>query len=110
MPIMNVGQRSHCKYDLTSKLMKRIGIMTKKMIHRRYAIAGNMIFSVFSLSPLGDLRKIVSKLKSPIVIDMTFTIEVAGAKNGDCCRSRNNISANGSTTIHIRTHFSEFWC
>lgn len=110
MAIMNVGQCSHCKYDLTSKLRKRIGIMTKKMIHRRYAIAGNMISSVFSLSPLGDLRKIVSKLKSPIVIDMTFTIEVAGAKNGDCCRSRNNIMANGSTTIHIRTHFSEFWC
>ena len=71
--------------DLTSKLMKRIGITIKKMIHRRYAMAGNMISSVFSLSPLGDLRKIVSKLKSPVVIDMTFTIEVAGAKNGDCC-------------------------
>ena len=62
-------------------------------------MAGNMISSVFSLSPLGDLRKIVSKLKSPVVIDMTFTIEVAGAKNGDCCRSRNNILANGSTTL-----------
>ena len=85
--------------DLTSKLMKRIGITIKKMIHRRYAMAGNMISSVFSLSPLGDLRKIVSKLKSPVVIDMTFTIEVAGAKNGDCCRSGNNILANGSTTL-----------
>ena len=54
-------------------------------------MTGNRISSVSSSSPLGDLRKIVSKLKSPTVIDMTFTIELAGVKNGECYRSRNNI-------------------
>lgn len=64
--------------DLTNMLMKRMGIMIKKMIHRMIEMMGNKISLSCSLSPLGDRRKIVSKLKSPAVIDRIFSIELAG--------------------------------
>ena len=64
--------------DLTSMLIKRRGIMIKKMIHRMIEMMGNKISFSSSLSPLGDRRKIVSKLKSPAVIDRIFSIELAG--------------------------------
>ena len=64
-------------------LVNRMGIKITKMIHRMYEIGGNRISSVLSLSPLGDLRKMVSKLKSPAVMDMIFIIAVSGGTNGD---------------------------
>ena len=57
--------------------------MIKRMIHRKYEMMGNKISSSSSLSPLGDRRKTVSKLKSPAVIDRIFIIELAGVENGD---------------------------
>lgn len=62
--------------------------MIKRMIHRRYAMMGNKISLSLSLSPLGDRRKIVSKLKSPAVIDRIFSIELAGVENGDLYRKQ----------------------
>ena len=59
-------------------LMKRMGTMIKKVIHRRYEMMGNKISFSLSLSPLGDRRKIVLKSKSPAVIDSVFIIELAG--------------------------------
>ena len=67
----------------TSMLVNRTGIRITKMIHRMYEIGGNGISWALSLSPLGDLRKMVSKLKSPAVMDMIFSIAVAGGANGD---------------------------
>ena len=79
-----------CQYtlDLTSMLIKRRGIMIKRMIHRKYEMMGNKISSSSSLSPLGDRRKTVSKLKSPAVIDRIFIIELAGVENGDRYRKQ----------------------
>lgn len=79
--------------DLTSMLIKRRGIMIKRMIHRRYEMAGNKISSSLSLSPLGDRRKIVSKLKSPAVIDRIFSIELTGVENGDRYRKQKSYIA-----------------
>ena len=59
-------------------LMKRIGIMITKMIHRRYEMGGNGIVPAFSSSVLRDIRKISSNSKSPAVMDMTFMIAFAG--------------------------------
>ena len=67
----------------TSMLVNRMGIRITKMIHRMYEIGGNRISWALSLSPLGDLRKTVSKLKSPAVMDIIFIIAVAGGANGD---------------------------
>ena len=47
---------------------------------------GNKISAALSLSPLGDLRKSVSKLKSPAVMDMIFSIVLAVEENGDLYR------------------------
>ena len=47
---------------------------------------GNRISVALSLSPLGDLRKSVSKLKSPAVMDMIFNIVLAVEENGDLYR------------------------
>ena len=66
----------------TSMLVNRTGIMITKMIHRMYEMSKNKISSAFSLSPLGDRRNTVSKLKSPAVIDMIFSI-VKARENGD---------------------------
>ena len=67
----------------TSMLVNRMGIRITKMIHRMYEIGGNWISWACSISPLGDLRKTVSKLKSPAVMEMIFSIAVAGGENGD---------------------------
>jgi len=67
-------------------LANRTGIMITKMIHRTYDMRGNRSSSAFSLSPLGDRRKIVLKLKSPAVMDMIFSIVLAVEENGDCCK------------------------
>jgi len=67
----------------TSMLANRTGIRITKMTHSMYDITGNRISSAFSLSPLGDLRKSVSKLKSPAVMDMIFSIVLAVEENGD---------------------------
>ena len=53
-------------------LTKRIGIMIKKMIHRITVLYTNVTSSA---SP--DGAKTESKLKSPAVIDMIFSIEFA---------------------------------
>ena len=70
----------------TSMLVNRIGIRITKMIHRMYEMGGNRMSWASSLSPLGDLRKTVSKLKSRAVMDMIYIIAVAGVANGDCYR------------------------
>ena len=67
----------------TSILVKRMGIKITKLIHRIYEIGGKRISWACSISPLGDLRKTVSKLKSPAVMEMIFSIAVAGGENGD---------------------------
>ena len=59
---------------------------------------GNRIASTFSLSPLGDCRKTVSKLKSPAVMDKTLTIAVKGGENGDLYRKKANINFSYSRT------------
>ena len=64
-------------------LVNRTGIRITKMIHKMYEIGGNRISSASSLSPLGDLRKTVSKLKSPAVIDMIFRNAIPGGENVD---------------------------
>ena len=64
-------------------LVNRTGIRITKMIHRVYEIGGNRISSASSLSPLGDLRKTVSKLKSPAVMDMIFRNTIPGGENVD---------------------------
>ena len=71
------------KQMLTSKLVNRTGISIKKMIHGMYEKFENRISLAPSLSPPGDLRKMVSKLKFPAVMDITFTIAVAGGEKGD---------------------------
>ena len=70
----------------TSMLVNRTGIRITKMIHRTYDMRGNRISVALSLSPLGDLRKSVSKLKSPAVMDMIFSIVLAVEENGDLYR------------------------
>ena len=67
-------------------LVNRTGIRITKMIHRTYDMRGNKISAALSLSPLGDLRKSVSKLKSPAVMDMIFSIVLAVEENGDLYR------------------------
>ena len=59
-------------------LVNRTGIVIKNIIHRKDEVDGNRISSAFSLSPLGDRRKTVSKLKSPAVMDMIFSIAFSG--------------------------------
>ena len=72
----------------TSRLMNRIGITITKVIHRKIEMSGNWISLASSLSPLGDWRKTVSKLKSPAVIDVIFSIVVGRVKNGDRYRKQ----------------------
>ena len=72
-----------CIYLITSMLVNRTGIRITKMTHKMYEMGGNSISSASSLSPLGDRRKTVSKLKSPAVIDMIFSIVLAAEENGE---------------------------
>jgi len=78
----------------TSRLMNRIGITITKVIHRKIEMSGNWISLASSLSPLGDWRKTVSKLKSPAVIDVIFSIVFEREKNGDRYRKQNNTLQN----------------